>query len=150
MQRILRIVGDNMSKFNDADLKKIEGYWIQLEKLKKDLKFREWELLHQYKEEDKNIGGGKSSNTSDTTFMKANALVEDKVYQNLKNIVETIEKLYPQLDDIQKKIVELRYWDKEGCWEWEDIAAELYISRNKALNKRNALIDKTAERLGWI
>jgi len=139
-----------MSKFNDADLKKIEGYWINLEKLKKDLKFREWELLHQHKEQDENIGGGKSSNTSDTTFVKANALVEDKVYQNLKNIVETIEKLYPQLDDIQKKIVELRYWDKEGCWEWEDIAAELNISRNKALNKRNALIDKTAEKLGWI
>ena len=118
--------------------------------MKKDLKFREWELLHQHKEQDENIGGGKSSNTSDTTFMKANALVEDKVYNNLKNIVETIEKLYPQLDDIQKKIVELRYWDKEGCWEWEDIAAELNISRNKALNKRNALIDKTAEKLGWI
>ena len=139
-----------MSKYNDADLKKIEGYWINLEKLKKDLKFREWELLHQHKEQDENIGGGRSSNTSDTTFVKASALVEDKVYQNLKNIVETIEKLYPQLDDIQQKVVQMRYWDKDGCWEWEDIAAELNISRNKALNKRNALIDKTAERLGWI
>ena len=137
-------------KFNDADLKKIEGYWINIEKLKKDLKFREWELLHQHKEQDENIGGGRDSNTSDTTFVKANALVEDKVYQNLKNIVETIEKLYPQLDDLQKRIVQLRYWDKEGCWEWEDIAAELNISRNKALNKRNALIDKTAEWMGWI
>ena len=139
-----------MTKFNDADLKKIEGYWINIDKLKKDLKFREWELLHAWKEQDENIGGGRSSNTSDTTFQKANALVEDKVYCNLKNIVETLETLYTQLDDIQKRIVELRYWDKEGCWEWEDIAEELNISRNKALNKRNALIDKTAEKLGWI
>ena len=137
-------------KINDADLKKIEGYWINLEKLKKDLKFREWELLHQHKEQDENIGGGRASNTSDTTFQKANTLVEDKVYNNLKNVVETLETLYTQLDDIQKKIVELRYWDKDGCYEWEDIAAELNISRNKALNKRNALIDKTAERLGWL
>lgn len=89
-------------------------------------------------------------NTSDTTFVKASALVQDKTYNNLKNIVETIDKLYPQLDDIQKSIVAMRYWDKDGCYEWEDIAAELSISRNKALNKRNALIDKTAEKLGWI
>lgn len=139
-----------MTKFNDADLKKIEGYWINLDKLKKDLKFREWELLHQWKEQDENQGGGRSGHTSDTTFAKAAALVEDKTYNNLKNIVETIDKLYPQLDDVQKAIVAMRYWDKDGCYEWEDIAAELSISRNKALNKRNALIDKTAEKLGWI
>ena len=139
-----------MSKFNDADLKKIEGYWINLEKLKKDLKFREWELLHQHKEQDENIGGGKSSNTSDTTFVKANALVEDKVYNNLKNIVETIEKLYLELDDDQKKIVQMRYWDKKECYEWQHVADELYMSVQRVLRKRNNLIDETAKRLGWV
>ena len=138
-----------MSKFEHADLKKLEGYWKELKELKQKLEFREWQLLYANKEEDENIGGGKSSGISDTTANKAIKLVDDKTYQNLKNIIDTIEKLYPQLDDAQKKIVQMRYWDDEE-WEWEDIAAELNISRNKALNKRNALIDKTAEKLGWI
>ena len=139
-----------MSKFNGADLKKIEGYWINIEKLKKDLKFREWELLHQWKEQDENIGGGRASNTSDTTFVKANALVEDRQYQNLKATIEVIEKVYETSEEEEKKIIQMRYWDKKEGYTWEEIADELYMSRSKVLSKRNYIIDRTAELLGWI
>ena len=137
-------------KINEHDLKKLEGYWTDINKLKKDLRYREWELLNPHQEQDTNIGGGKSGKISDTTFQKATALLEDKQYNNLKNIVETIESIYPELDDDQKGIVKMRYWDKEDYWEWDDIAAELYITRYKVLKKRNLIIDKTAEKLGWV
>jgi len=137
-------------KINEHDLKKLESYWTDINKLKKDLRYREWELLNPHQEQDTNIGGGRGGNISDTTFQKANALLEDRQYQNLKNIVETIDSLYEELDDDQKGIVKMRYWDKDEYWEWEDIAAELYITRYKVLKKRNAIIDKTAERLGWV
>jgi len=139
-----------MSKFSIADLQKIEGYWTDIVKLKKELKFKEWELLNPEREEDNNIGGGRSSKISDKTAQRAIILAEDKAYQNLKNIIETIESTYKELDEDQKKIVSMRYWDEDGCYEWQEIADELYISRNKALNKRNNLIDKTAKKLGWI
>ena len=139
-----------MSKFNDADLKKLEGYWSNLEQLKKDMRYREWELLHPYQETDANVGGGRSNHTSDTTGNRATLLAEDKEYQNLKNIVTTIENLYPELDDDQKIIVQMRYWDKKECYEWQHIADELYMSVQRVLRKRNNLIDETAKRLGWV
>ena len=139
-----------MSKFNDADLKKLEGYWSNLEQLKKDMRYREWELLHPYQETDANVGGSRSNHTSDTTGNRATLLAEDKEYQNLKNIVTTIENLYPELDDDQKIIVQMRYWDKKECYEWQHIADELYMSVQRVLRKRNNLIDETAKRLGWV
>jgi len=137
-------------KINEHDLKKLEGYWTDINKLKKDLRYREWELLNPHQEQDTNIGGGKSGKISDTTFQKATALLEDKQYNNLKNIVETIESIYPELDDDQKKIVQMRYWDKQECYEWQHIGDELYMSVQRVLRKRNKLIDDTAKRLGWV
>ena len=137
-------------KINEHDLKKLEGYWTDINKLKKDLRYREWELLNPHQEQDTNIGGGKSGKISDTTFQKATALLEDKQYNNLKNVIQVIEEVYKELDDLQKSIVDMRYWDKENYWEWNDIAEELNVSRSKVLNKRNSIIDKTAERIGWV
>jgi len=137
-------------KINEYDLKKLESYWSDIDKLKKDLRYREWELMNPHQEQDSNIGGGRSSNISDTTFQKASALLEDKQYNNLKNIVETIESIYPELDDDQKKIVQMRYWDKQECYEWQHIGDELYMSVQRVLRKRNKLIDDTAKRLGWV
>ena len=139
-----------MRKLEKADLEKIEGYWIHIEKLKKDMKFREWELLHPHQETDTNVGGGKANTISDMTANKAIILSEDKEYQNLKNIVTTIEQQYKELDDDYKTIVDMRYWDKEGCYEWRHIADKLYMSPWQVLRKRNVLIDETAKRLGWV
>ncbi len=88
--------------------------------------------------------GGRSNTISDTTAKKAMLLTNDDYYQNLKRIIKTVEDLYNELDD------DMRYWDTDGCYEWEDIADKLYISRHKVLRKRNILIDKTAERIGWV
>lgn len=135
---------------NEYDLKKIESYWIDIERLKKDLRYREWELLNPHQEQDTNIGGGRGGNISDTTFQKATTLLEDRQYQNLKATIEVIGKVYANCDEEEKKIIEMRYWDKKEAFTWEEIADELYMSRSKVLSKRNYIIDKTAEGLGWI
>ena len=138
-----------MSKLTVAQSKTIEEYWSDIPSLKQQLKFREWELTEN-KKNDENIGGGRSSNISDTTAQKAMLLAEDEKYQHLKKIVNAIEQIYETIDDDMRTIVNMRYWDKEGVYEWEDIADKLYISRSKVLRKRNLLIDKTAEKLGWM
>lgn len=139
-----------MTKFSDADIKKLEGYWTDLENLKRELRIREWELLHPYKEHDQNIGGGKANRISDQTGDRAVILVEDKAYNNLKNIISTIEGLFPDLDEDQQTIVKMRYWDKDGCYEWGHIADALFMSVQRVLRKRNNIIDETAKRMGWI
>lgn len=61
-----------------------------------------------------------------------------------------MEDLYSELDEDMRTIIDMRYWDKEGCYEWEDISDKLYISRHKVLRKRNIFFDKIAERIGGI
>lgn len=126
------------------DIQKLEDYWINLHQYKKELQFREWELLNAYQETDANIGGGKSNRISDITGNKAIALAEDEIYQKLQCIVNGVERLYATLDDDEKTIVDMRYRTKRGYNEWEDIAYELGYSRRKVLKIRDALIDRTA------
>ena len=136
-------------KLSRLERKMIEEYWIHIDDYRKKLEFRYWELTEK-KSDDGNIGGGKSSGISDTTARKAMLLAEDEQYQHYKKIVEAITSMYTELDDDLKTIVDMRYWDRDGVYEWEDIADKLYISRNKVLRLRNLLVDKTAERLGWV
>lgn len=139
-----------MTKLEKYDLQKIESYWRDIDHLRQRLKFREWELLEPYREEDTNKGGGKNNIPSDTTAKKAMILVADVEYQNLKRIVTTVEGIYTQLDNDQKKIVQMRYWDKSDCFEWQEIADELFLSVSKTLRKRNTIIDETARRIGYV
>ena len=136
-------------KLSQAQNKLIEEYWMNIDDYRKKLKFREWELTEN-KTVDTNIGGGKSNRISDTTGNKAILLSSDENYQHIQKIISAIEKTYSSLDEDMQTIVNMRYWDKDGVWEWEEIADKLYISRSKVLRKRNLLIDKTAERLGWM
>lgn len=137
-----------MTKLSPVQNKTIEEFWTNIDDYKKQLKFREWELLEN-KTTDTNIGGGKSNQISDTTANKAIILAEDTRYQHLKNIVQTIEQLYEELDEDQKTIVQMRYWNKTDCFEWSHIGDELFMSVQRVLRKRNAIIDETARRLGW-
>ena len=139
----------HMPTLSRSEIQNIEKYWIEYEQYKKKLKYREWELLHPFNEGGELVGG-RSNTISDTTAKKAMKLTNDAFYQNLKRIILTVEDLYKELDEDMRIIVDMRYWDKDGCYEWEEIADKLYMSRHKVLRKRNILIDKTAERIGWV
>jgi len=45
----------------------------------------------------------------------------------------------------------MRYWDEENnCYEWEEIADRLNMSRSKVLRLRNGLLDDMADKIGWV
>ena len=136
-------------KLSQAQCKTIEEYWTNIDDYRKQLKFREWELTEN-RTVDENMGGGKANRISDPTAAKAATLIQDDRYQNYSKIIRAIEQTYETVDEDLRTIVNMRYWDKNDVYEWEDIADKLYISRSKVLRKRNLLIDKTAERLGWL
>lgn len=135
-------------KLSRLERKMIEEYWIHIDDYRKKLEFRYWELTEK-KSDDGNIGGGKSSDISDTTARKAMLLAEDELYQNLKRIVDGIDRLYETLDDDEKIIVDMRYRIQRGHNEWEDIAYELGYSRRKVLKIRDGIIDRTANEVKW-
>lgn len=137
-----------MSKLSTVQNKTIEEYWYNINEYKRQLRFREFELLNPYNEFE--MVGGRSGKITDTTGSRAMLLVEDKKYQHIQSIIKAVESVYKQSDDNMKKLIHMRYWFDEIQDEWDDIAANLYVSRRTALSMRNLLIDKTAERLGWL
>ena len=137
-----------MAKLTRYDIQKLEDYWINLSKYKKELKFREWELLNPHQAEEQ--VGSRSGKISDTTGNRAIILVEDAVYQNLQRIINCIEKLSQELTEDERVIVNLRYREKTDYFEWEDISQELGYSRRKVLKMRDNIIDRTAEMIGWV
>lgn len=145
-----------MGKLTVAQSKTIEEYWSDIPSLKRQLNFREWELLHQHKEQDTNVGGGRSSDISDITAQKATLLVEDERYQCLKTNVDAINYVIKKVTEDKKQrllreFMEMKYISKDSSYmDWDDVAIELNISKAKAYKLRNKLIDMTAEKLGWI
>ena len=103
--------------------------------------------------DDENSGGGSNSvrQVSKPVEQAAIRLDEDDLYQNLRRIIQVVESLYEDADDELKRIVDMRYWDKESeFYEWEEIADAMYMSKSKVLRKRNRLLDETAERVGCV
>lgn len=140
-----------MRKMERLDIQKIESYWINHDGNKKRLKYREWELLHSRHNADDLNANLRGNRISNPTEQKAAALTNDELYRNLNKIVQSIEQIYEQLDEDLKTIVNMRYWDKENnCYEWEDIADRLYMSRSKLLRKRNVIINLTAKKIGYV
>ena len=140
-----------MRKMERLDIQKIESYWINHDENKKRLKYREWELLHSRHNADDLNANLRGNRISNPTEQKAAALTNDELYRNLNKIVQSIEQIYEQLDEDLKTIVNMRYWDKENnCYEWEDIADRLYMSRSKLLRKRNVIINLSAKKIGYV
>lgn len=138
-----------MKTLSKHDLCKLEEYWSNHENNKRLLKYREWELTAK-NHYDENTGGGRSG-ISNPTEQLASKLLNDRMYQNLKAVIDVVDNLYKNADDDIKTIIDMRYWDNErNCYEWEDIADKLFISRSKVLRMRNNLLDDTAEMIGWV
>lgn len=138
-----------MKTLSKHDLCKLEEYWSNHTANKKLLQYREWELTAK-SNHDENTGGGRSG-VSNPTEQLASKLLNDLMYQNLKTIITSVERLYEHSDAEVKTIINMRYWDTErNCYEWEDIADKLFISRSKVLRMRNNLLDDTADMIGWV
>lgn len=141
-----------MKTLNKHDIQKLEEYWINHKQNKKLLKYREWELLSR-NSDDENSGGGANSvrTVSKPTEQLATRLMEDKLYQNLKHITHVVEELYKTSEEDLTVIIDMRYWDDDrNCYEWEEIADKLNMSRSKVLRLRNGLLDDTAIMIGWV
>ena len=144
-----------MGKLTVAQSKTIEEYWSDIPSLKRQLNFREWELTEN-KQNDENVGGGRSSKISDPTAQKAALLLQDERYQCLKMNVDAIDYVIKKVTEDKKQrllreFMEMKYISKDSSYmDWDDVAIELNITKAKAYKLRNKLIDMTAEKLGWI
>lgn len=70
---------------------------------------------------------------------------------NVRTIVEGLQRVYESAAEDMKTIIHMRYWDEDGdCVEWIEVAEELEYSVAKTLRKRMRLLEATAKEIGFV
>lgn len=136
-----------MQTLERHDIKKLEGYIKNIKQYRKDLKFRGYEILENHDPE--NIGAGKSNMPGNPIEREVLKRFNDKKYNNLDNIVSSVEKLIANVDDETLEIMKMKYWSDLDEYSWDDIADELFISRRTLGRRRDKWLLLLAEYMGY-
>lgn len=138
-----------MQTLERHDIKKLEGYIKNIKQYRKDLKFRGYEILENHDPE--NIGAGKSNMPGNPIEREVLKRFNDKKYNNLDNIVSSVEKLIANVDDDSLDAMKLKYWNEQGAYlTWEDVANEYNMSRTAMTNRRNAWLMMLADYMDYV
>jgi len=137
-----------MQTLERHDIKKLEGYIKNIKQYRKDLKFRGYEILENHDPE--NIGAGKSNMPGNPIEREVLKRFNDKKYNNLDNIVSSVEKLIANVDDETLQIMKMKYWSDLDEYSWEDIADELFISRRTLGRRRDKWLLLLAEYMDYV
>ena len=131
------------------DIRKLEDYIQNIKQYRKQLRYREYELLENH--EVINTEGGKSNMPGRPVEQEVMKKMKDKKYNNLHNIVRGVDRLLYELDEQSLEMIRLRYWDCPiDCNQWEQIADRFYVSKTTILRRRNAMLIKLAEYIGYV
>lgn len=83
-----------------------------------------------------------------TTEVMATRLLTNKMLRNLEEMVEAIEYVYNRLSDDRKKVIELKYWNKDRKLKMEQIASECHMHRNTVSSIRRNFVKAVAMHVG--
>ena len=98
---------------------------------------------------DENIGGTRGNLPGKPTERIVTKLAANKRLNQLEEIVGAIERVYEQLPDDYKRLIELKYWTKPQLLTWDGIADKLHISKRQAMRWRDEIVYSIAKVLGW-
>ena len=130
------------------DIKKLEDYIKNIERYRRELKVREYELLENHEPE--NVEQVKVIYQV-ILLRESIKKLSDNRYNNLRNIVKGVDKLIYESDEDTQDLMRLRYWECPiGCSEWEDIAEYFGTSKTSILRRRDAMINRLAEFIGYV
>lgn len=141
MQKVLEL--------NRHDMKVIEGYIINIDKLRYRLRIRKLELLDNPVED--NPGAGKSNLPGNPIHQEVQMCLTDDYYNNLSKTINAIEYVYNKADDDVKELFDLNYWNpKLHLDTWEKKAKHLYTSKTTLLRVRERYLREIANRIDFI
>ncbi len=131
------------------DIKKLEEYIRHIERYRKELKVCEYELLENHEPE--NVGAGKSNLPGNPIERETIKKLSDKRYVTLSNIVNGVDRLVSEADEDTLDLINKRYWECPiGCYHWEDLADYFGTNKTSILRRRNAMIEKLADYIGYV
>ncbi|MGM0807549.1 MAG: transcriptional regulator [Bacillota bacterium] len=134
-------------KLRKATFKHIEAELYAYKDTLKEIEKLRQEIMYGYREQDES--GIRSSAIGRPTEQIATRLVTDKRLRNLEEIVYAIESVLGMLDETQRKLVNLKYLNKNNSLNWLGIAEECNIHEQTAYKYRRMIIYAIAEKVGW-
>ncbi|MCQ9279779.1 transcriptional regulator [Staphylococcus borealis] len=134
-----------------ATFKYIESEVYHLEESKREIRNIREEILNPYKHRNINAFKSKSkyAHTS-ITEIQATLLLSNKLLNNLENNVKAIEKVYSRLPEDRKKVIDLKYFNKDSKLKLEQIADMCFMHRNTVSTIKQNFIKSIAIELGII
>ncbi len=134
---------------NRQDMKVLEGYIKNIDKLRYRLMVRRFELMDKPVEE--NPGSSRSNLPGDPVNREVGIYLADDYYNNLDKIIKAVESVYDHADDDVKQIFELKYWHpKPGVETWEELAKHLHYSKTSLLRVRAKYLKDIANRMDYV
>lgn len=117
---------------------------------KREINRLRMEILNPTKEVDTNIVYGplQKGEPIRTTEVMATRLLTNKMLRNLEEMVEAIEYVYNQLPEEHKKVIRLKYWNKDRSLKMEQIGDECHMHRNTVTTVRKAFVKAIAIQVG--
>lgn len=136
-------------KATKLTFKQTEAEWYQYHNTLREIALLREEIMNPYMEEEPNHEGGRSNIPGDPTGKMATRLTTHKQLKYLNEVVEAIDRVYEALPDNYKKLVRLRYWNKNNELDWDGVALKCHVSKRQAMRWRDEVIYATIELLGW-
>ena len=112
--------------------KYIESEIYNLHENKKEINRLRLEILNPTKEVDTNIVYGplQKGEPVRTTELMATRLLTNKMLRNLEEMVEAVEYVYEQLPEEHKKVIRLKYWNKDHKLKMDQIGEACHMHHN--------------------
>ena len=137
------------AKVRKSTFKHVESELFAYHDTRKEIIRLRNEILYPSRQQDDNIGGGRSGSTGDPTGRVVTALTANARLQHMESIVHAIESVYERLPEEKKRLVNLYYWNRPQLLTWEGIAQKLHISRITAIRWRDEVVYAISSNIGW-
>ncbi len=134
---------------NREDMRVLEGYIKNVDKLRMRLRVRKLELMDNPIID--NPGSGKPNLPSSPIEREVMMCLKDAYYTNLDKIITAVDSIYNGADEDVQEIMRLKYWEpKPGVEAWEDLAKHLHYSKTSILRVRERYLKDLANKIDYI
>jgi RinA family phage transcriptional activator len=135
-----------------ATFKHIEAELYGYNDTKREIMKRREELMYPFDEDPEDMSIVKGANSVRTpgrpTERIVTRLTMDKRLRNFEEIIESIDRVYEQVDEDHQKMMRLAYWSNKR-YTWQAVADYCHVHQNTMTKMRRNVVYLVADKIGW-
>ncbi|MCR1932635.1 DUF722 domain-containing protein [Enterococcus gallinarum] len=132
-----------MRTLSEATKKSLDEELFEYNSIAYEIALRKLEI-ETTREQDENVGGGKSGYISKIPESLVIKYSEDSRIQYLEKLRSDIEQLYHECTEEQRLIIDLRWLLNESNT-WEEVATKIHCSEKSVYRKREKILERYAK-----